>query len=220
MCLLYLVHSIEIPGELTSPPENTLPSTEGHGSMVTKWLCIVCINNSQELQSDYVDSQKKPPNEIHFPHFNTYICTKTPILVLKLHYFFAYFNCGDVGMWGGCGCGCGCGGWVVVVGTWLYWHNHIMAPMQGKQTWFVWIYIGMYHCSDKPNMAHIISIYFVMVILLLITTQYMPKFHDDIIKWKHFLCYWPYVWGIQHQKCYIQWPLLLTWFNFNPSMDK
>ena len=20
--------------------------------------------------------------------------------------------------------------------------------------------------------------------------------HDDIIKWKHFLCYWPFVWGI------------------------
>ena len=22
------------------------------------------------------------------------------------------------------------------------------------------------------------------------------KCHDDIIKWKHFLCYWPFVWGI------------------------
>ena len=21
-------------------------------------------------------------------------------------------------------------------------------------------------------------------------------YHDDVIKWKHFLCYWPFVWGI------------------------
>ena len=23
-----------------------------------------------------------------------------------------------------------------------------------------------------------------------------PSTHDDVIKWKHFLCYWPFVWGI------------------------
>ena len=25
--------------------------------------------------------------------------------------------------------------------------------------------------------------------------------HDDVIKWKHFLCYWPFVWGIH------RWPM-------------
>ena len=69
--------------------------------------------------------------------------------------------------------------------------------------------------------------------------------HDDVIKWKHFPRYWPSVMGIyrspvdsphngqwrgalmsflcaaeQTTQQTVQWPLLLTWFNFNPSMDK
>ena len=28
------------------------------------------------------------------------------------------------------------------------------------------------------------------------TRYYSPMLHDDVIKWKYFLRYWPYVWGI------------------------
>ena len=27
-------------------------------------------------------------------------------------------------------------------------------------------------------------------------------------------------WRVQHVVHYVQWPVLLTWYNFNPSMDK
>ena len=26
--------------------------------------------------------------------------------------------------------------------------------------------------------------------------DFLENVHDDFIKWKHFLCYWPFVWGI------------------------
>ena len=39
-------HSIEIPVELSSPPESTFLQIVVHGSVVTKWLGIVCINYS------------------------------------------------------------------------------------------------------------------------------------------------------------------------------
>ena len=31
---------------------------------------------------------------------------------------------------------------------------------------------------------------------VLIPRRYLPKWHDDVIKWKHFPCYWPFVRGI------------------------
>ena len=71
-------------------------------------------------------THKRNPNEIHFPHFNTYICTKTPILVLKLYYFFAYFNCGDVGwvwVWG-VGVGGGGGGGYLALLTQSYYGSN------------------------------------------------------------------------------------------------
>ena len=42
------------------------------------------------------------------------------------------------------------------------------------------------------------------------------RVHDDVIKWKHFLRYWPFVWGI-HRSC--QWrtalvfSLICAWIN-------
>ena len=47
--------------------------------------------------------------------------------------------------------------------------------------------------------------------------------HDDVIKWKHFLCYWPFVWGIhwspvnsphKGQRCRaLQFSLVCAWIN-------
>ena len=52
--------------------------------------------------------------------------------------------------------------------------------------------------------------------------------HDDVIKWKYFPSNWPFVraihlWPVNtpHKgQWHGLWPLLLTSFNFKPSMDK
>ena len=34
------------------------------------------------------------------------------------------------------------------------------------------------------------------IIPLMLRPSYLSHTHDDVIKWKHFLRYWPFVWGI------------------------
>ena len=37
--------------------------------------------------------------------------------------------------------------------------------------------------------------------------------HDDVIKWKHFPCYWNFVWGI-HRSPVTQRPVTRSFYNF------
>ena len=43
----FTLHTVEPLIELTSPPESTISQSAVHGSVVTKWLGIVCINYSR-----------------------------------------------------------------------------------------------------------------------------------------------------------------------------
>ena len=55
---------------------------------------------------------------------------------------------------------------------------------------------------------------------ILTYTQYKPEsFHEDIIQWKHFPSYWPFVWGIHRSPHKDQWrgalmlSLICAWIN-------
>ena len=51
-----------------------------------------------------------------------------------------------------------------------------------KQPWRIWV-----------NTLHQFTISQLL-------TKTKPSMHDDIIKWKHFLSYWPFVWGIHRSQ--------------------
>ena len=99
----------------------------------------------------------------------------------------------------------------------LHWHcgNLNIAPVPAKQPWWIWIntscelimndcitttkqsttkpcayFLGYNVCSSG-----IIKITFCTK-LLFINRLYTSAFHDDVIKWKYFPRYWPFVWGI------------------------
>ena len=64
-----------------------------------------------------------------------------------------------------------------IISTTLQWHLTVCLT-QFHNTQF----IDFYTCSFSDHQVY--------VLYSCRTT------HDDIIKWKHFLCYWPFVWGI------------------------
>ena len=67
------------------------------------------------------------------------------------------------------------------------WHEiafHITSSLWSESSILWWIPITKFYIRS-PNFLW----------LLLITKNI---FHDDVMKWKHFLCYWPFVWAI-HQ---------------------
>ena len=59
--------------------------------------------------------------------------------------------------------------------------------------------------------------------ILRIDVMSMCHEHDDVIKWKHFPCYWPFVWGIHRSpvnsphkgqwRGALMFPLICVWIN-------
>ena len=70
-------------------PETHFSSTAGHGSVVTEWRCIVCINYSSENFKGTVLGDQKII-QMHVPHVIN-ICPIIPIQVLNLHGFHRFW---------------------------------------------------------------------------------------------------------------------------------
>ena len=73
MLIVQITHSVELPVELTSPPESTFFLV--HSSVVTKWPRIVCINHSRgNLKEIMLAHWTKTPNRGRFPlyHYLSY----------------------------------------------------------------------------------------------------------------------------------------------------
>ena len=93
------------------------------------------------------------------------------------------------------------------------------------------------HCGDKtilrPSYLHngisypgkMTSLYWIRALvpgLLVCVTKQQIAISQKKLLWRHL---WDFLWSTDHVPmflfvAYILWPLLLTWFNFNPSMDK
>ena len=95
-------------------------------------------------------------------------------------------------------------------------------------------------CRCRLQIGYFLNIWFMMVLCLYLTTGWNNSrklyeygyWSNAIVMWKeckvfqfkscslsHKITSWSFMLGNEGNYI-LQWPLLLTWFNFNPSMDK
>ena len=74
MPIVQITHSVELPVELTSPPESTFFfQSVLHSSVVTKWLRIVCINYSQGNFEEIMLAHWTKPQQRTFPTLSLFV---------------------------------------------------------------------------------------------------------------------------------------------------